>query len=273
MLSIENSQWNSDAFDWEARSLERMQGTGLNIVECCVSFSCFAAALLMTDIMLLGKNSKSGCQHCWLLCFFFVLRGRCAVPMTTTSSCWLLCRTSNASDCSHGCDQNYIGILMYSLAAFADFCSSNFWTIPTSVHATYFLFVCLFCYACSRTRQPDVLLFRKLEKIRPNCIISEHTNVLHVDRSVVWNQYLLCRLLRATSTGGSVNMLRQNVARNPHLPFPCLFWPYFYIRRHRPDPHAIRCGVLSLAAECPLPWTFNCHVPLSWIHEMNENGE
>ena len=30
--------------------------------------------------------------------------------------------------------------------------------------------------------------------------------ILHVDRSAVWNQYLLCRLLRTTSTGGSVNM-------------------------------------------------------------------
>ena len=71
----------------------------------------------------------------------------------------------------------------------------------------------------SITEFPDffVILRRKLEKIRPNCIISEH---LHVDRSAVWNQYLLCRLLR---TGGSVNMPQQQSTKRCSKSPPTFF--------------------------------------------------
>ena len=80
------------------------------------------------------------------------------------------------------------------------------WTQSTRVVRTRVLmmFVQLFDYAYFCSTDFFVMLRRKLEKIRPKCVISQLTRTK-----------------------------QQNVARNPQIPFSCLFWPYFYIYHFR----------------------------------------
>ena len=65
---------------------------------------------------------------------------------------------------------------------------------------------------------------------------------LHVDRSAVWNQYLLCRLLR---TGGFVNML--------HAPKSCSKSPYSWIARPVQLHKKLICQNLERVTKDPRP--------------------
>ena len=71
--------------------------------------------------------------------YFFLLIATWNIKCIWLQS-WLRSELHRQPAFSRGCDQNCIVcILTYSLTAFANICSSNFLTIPTSVHPTFLL--------------------------------------------------------------------------------------------------------------------------------------
>ena len=67
--------------------------------------------LLMTDAMLHGKNSKSRCQHFWLLCVLFSCFAAAVLCWCTLSTTMLLLQLLCLQSWLRSCDQNCICVL------------------------------------------------------------------------------------------------------------------------------------------------------------------